>query len=191
MVKRILISLAVSFGAFALCWHFIRSVTQTTCGPREFDSCVQLKQLHYYMIPYLEFEENPLPDTKHFNKIITANYQKDPSHEVFENTRDKDYLLLQLTKKISEDRNLRPWNTPPIYIRDETLPEGYGFYLAGEDGVSNTAGRDPDDLNSWNISSYHFYPKRTRQHISRRITYISIIPASLVFLLLMTRRKNK
>ncbi len=89
---------------------------------------------------------------------------------------DSSLLVPMLTKKIAEDRYLRLWDAPPVYIRDETLPEGYGFYLAGEDGISNTGGRDPDDVNSWDISSYHFYTHRVRRQEALRNTYISIIP---------------
>jgi hypothetical protein len=170
---------------------FIFSVTYTTCTHSAFDSYVQLKQLHYYMYPYLKNKGNQIPDEKILNRIIAENYQKQPNHEIFESYKDKDCDLLQIAKRISEAKHsLQLWGAPPIYIKDKSLPEGYGFYLAGEDGISNTKGRDLDDVNSWDRKSYRFYPIRERKQKSLRITYISIIPALFTFIYIITRKKK-
>lgn len=43
-----------------------------------------------------------------------------------------------------------PWGHPYAYLRGDGLPDGFGIYSMGPDGVSTTQGNDPDDLNSWN-----------------------------------------
>jgi hypothetical protein len=143
------------------------------------------------MIPYLQENGNQLPEESYLNNLIAENYQKPPSHEVFTNYENIDSELLQIPRKISEEkRYIDLWDTPPIYIKDKTLPDGYGFYLAGEDGISKSRGRDPDDLNSWNISSYHFYSERDRKKEELPINYIALVPAIIIFVLLMLWSKK-
>ncbi|WP_367872936.1 type II secretion system protein GspG [Luteolibacter sp. Populi] len=44
---------------------------------------------------------------------------------------------------------LDPWSRPYRYVAGEGLKDGFGLYSCGPDGVSKTAGNDPDDLNTW------------------------------------------
>lgn len=42
-----------------------------------------------------------------------------------------------------------PWGNPYRYVAGDGVPEGFGFYSCGPDGVSSSLGHDPDDRNSW------------------------------------------
>ncbi|MGJ8658177.1 MAG: hypothetical protein ACSHX6_17165 [Akkermansiaceae bacterium] len=188
ILKTTFISLIV----FTISMLLITRVTHSLGTHSAFRSYIKLKQLHHFMILHLEIEEKPLPDEEFLNKMIKENYLKDPDHEVFNDTNDKNFSLLQFSQEISENHHLRLWGAPPIYIRDLTLPDGYGFYLAGEDGVSSSKGRDPDDVNSWNGDSFKFYTNRMRQRKIWRNTKSAFIPTLLTFLYCILRsRKTK
>ncbi|MGJ8725169.1 MAG: type II secretion system protein GspG [Roseibacillus sp.] len=42
-----------------------------------------------------------------------------------------------------------PWDNPIFYFIDDELPNGFGVYSCGPDGISKSEGNDPDDINSW------------------------------------------
>ena len=46
-----------------------------------------------------------------------------------------------------------PWGNPYKFILDTDLPEGYGIYSKGRDGISRTIGNDQDDYNTWSPES--------------------------------------
>lgn len=46
-----------------------------------------------------------------------------------------------------------PWGHPYAYLRGDGLPDGFGIYSMGPDGISSTQGNDSDDLNSWTSSA--------------------------------------
>ena len=56
-----------------------------------------------------------------------------------------DQRWIQVLLKLPSD----PWNNPYRYLAGEGLEDGFGLYSCGPDGISATAGNDPDDLNSW------------------------------------------
>lgn len=51
----------------------------------------------------------------------------------------------QVMKSIPSDA----WGNPYRYLAGEGLKDGFGLYSCGPDGVSLSAGNDPDDLNTW------------------------------------------
>jgi hypothetical protein len=62
-----------------------------------------------------------------------------------------------------------PWNRP---LRATTLEEAddgksrvLGFYSLGQDGQSQTAGNDADDLNTWNEACTAWYAKSLRRQM--------------------------
>ena len=63
------------------------------------------------------------------------------------------------------------WGNPYRFRRDISLPGGttidFGIYSVGEDGVSASAGDDPDDLNSWNDACWEYYMQRDRIRLLR------------------------
>jgi general secretion pathway protein G len=42
-----------------------------------------------------------------------------------------------------------PWQNEYHYVLDPTLSNGFGIYSTGVDGVTVSAGNDPDDYNTW------------------------------------------
>ena len=66
-------------------------------------------------------------------------------------------------QKLVDQVPLDPWNHEYQYI--VPAPNGiqpYGVYSFGKDGISNSNGNDPDDLNSWSERSSppipHWFP---------------------------------
>ena len=188
MIKKTLIAIIISFAVFAFSFQIILWVTRRTCGHGSFDSMVQLQQLHYLVDIYRN-DNNSLPDAEELNRII-EQHQKSPEEIIEPESSDKKYALFLISQSISENKNDWRWGSPPIYIQDKTLPEGYGFYLAGEDGISKSMGRDTDDVNSWDRKSFRFYGLRQAKQEALHRTYISIIPALLTFIYIITRKKK-
>jgi len=54
----------------------------------------------------------------------------------------------QLSSRVPDD----PWGYPYQYVAQKS-DGGFGIYSFGRDGVSRSAGNDPDDVNSWNRTS--------------------------------------
>ena len=65
------------------------------------------------------------------------------------------------TQALREHPGLDPWGNPYRCVRNVKLPEGgmqsIGVYSMGRDGVSETNGNDPDDLNSWDRDCSDWY----------------------------------
>ena len=59
-----------------------------------------------------------------------------------------------------------PWGNPLVYVTLHERRDGddgesaIGVYSLGADGISKTAGNDPDDLNSWDERCIDFYSAR-------------------------------
>ena len=51
----------------------------------------------------------------------------------------------QLLREVPKD----PWGRPYRIVYGDGLPDGFGIYTCGYDGVSHSVGNDPDDWNSW------------------------------------------
>ncbi len=188
MIKKTLIAIIISFTVFILSLQIIQCYTHGTCGHAASNSRRQLQQLHYLVDTY-KIYNNSLPDTEELNNII-EQHQKCPEEIIEPDSSDTKYALFFISQSITENKNDWRWGAYPIYIQDKTLPEGYGFYLAGEDGISKSMGRDTDDVNSWDRNSSRFYAVRQAKQELLHNTYISIIPASLTFLYFITRRKK-
>ncbi len=65
-------------------------------------------------------------------------------------------------------------------VVDESQAVEIGFYSVGEDGVSQTSGNDPDDLNSWS-STDAYYAQRHQAIVLRemRLQALKFLPLSL------------
>lgn len=81
------------------------------------------------------------------------------------------------------------WNAPYQYRLIPALPAGYGIYSFGMDGVSDSEGNDPDDVNSWTApeKAAHIDPCKPR---TAQVAVVSLV---LGFILkgLMTRRPEE
>ena len=42
-----------------------------------------------------------------------------------------------------------PWGNDYRYVRDDTLPDGFGIYSYGRDGKPDVPGKAGDDLHTW------------------------------------------
>ena len=62
----------------------------------------------------------------------------------------------------------------PVYIENNDLPNGFGFCLKGEDGVSTSRGNDPDDVNSWDFQSAQYYRDRVKRSARILVAGISL-----------------
>ena len=189
-MKRTLVSMAASAAVFFVCWHAVAFVLQSRGPHTWFNAHIELGRLHFF-VEELRDEEGDLPSSERVNKVIQSASNGDLDQEVFERSEDADYLLHHLTLEVSEKRLLRLWGVPPVYVRDDSLPEGYGFYLAGEDGVSRTSGRDTDDISSWDQNSYRYYFKRLHRQRAFRNAAIAIVPTLLAFVFLIKWRRNQ
>jgi general secretion pathway protein G len=78
------------------------------------------------------------------------------------------------------------WGSQYIYVPDPELAEGFGIYSCGRDGVSSSAGHDPDDLNTWSFEgSWHAYygnregrESRWCNAIALSIIWVTVVAAS-------------
>jgi hypothetical protein len=74
----------------------------------------------------------------------------------------------QIWQQLREHPGVDPWGQPYRCIRNRHLTDGtlveLGVYSIGRDGVSESQGNDPDDLNSWNKDPNKYY----RDEINRQ-----------------------
>ncbi len=52
-------------------------------------------------------------------------------------------------KQLMRDVPKDPWGNDYRYIAGRDLPDGYGIYSCGPDGISHSQGNDADDRNTW------------------------------------------
>jgi type II secretion system protein G len=45
------------------------------------------------------------------------------------------------------------WGTNFSYVLDSNLPQGFGVYSCGRDGITVSNGNDTDDINTWNTQA--------------------------------------
>ncbi|MGB0993592.1 MAG: hypothetical protein ACPG32_14125, partial [Akkermansiaceae bacterium] len=82
---------------------------------------------------------------------------------------------------------LKRWGRP-IYLVSKTIPSGRGFYSLGDDGVSSTQGKDPDDINSWDYSSISHYHRRLWRGRYIQYTIFALVPTIIVTSFLVWKR---
>ena len=74
------------------------------------------------------------------------------------------------------------WHNPYRIVSEQRNGTRWlGVYSTGRDGVSESKGNDPDDINSWGQDGFNYYPKVIAR--DRRIRNLK--EASLIFLLVM------
>jgi hypothetical protein len=151
---------------------------------------VALDRLHWMTKDYLQ-EQGSLPDPNGFNARLKARWILGRDHVPKEEENDEiEWHLNYIIESAIRD-NLHLWNSPPHFVLTSASPDGFGFYLDGEDGISKTQGRDRDDINSWDRSSTNFYHERRRY---RRVLKKHAAGAGLaigVFIVYFAFKKNK
>jgi general secretion pathway protein G len=71
-------------------------------------------------------------------------------------------------RKLMDNVPLDPWQNEYRYVFDSTLTNGFGLYSTGKDGVTASAGNDPDDYNTWNtLASFRSSRFSFRSFLSR------------------------
>lgn len=151
-----------------------------------------LGSLHWMTKDYSE-EHGSLPDIEGFNALLRERWALGFDHAPIEIKIEDDDIAWHLNLIIERafKGNLHLWNSPPHFVLTSASPDGFGFYLDGEDGISKSKGQDRDDINSWDRSSTDFYHERRR---NRRILKQHAIGATLAMGVLMfsfARKKNK
>ncbi|MGJ8658179.1 MAG: hypothetical protein ACSHX6_17175 [Akkermansiaceae bacterium] len=188
MIKRILIALAISTGVYVACYVFGDN-NRPLSNYSEPRIQYHLRNIERILTELQHVELNISEETT-LNQIIAECYSNKSLDEVSRNAGleyphpEYSYIAI-LHFDISSIKQLDYWNSSLICVRNKELPSGFGFYLTGEDHVSKTSGNDPDDINSWNRESWHFYYDRGHQKETKKIITISTILASITFILLM------
>ena len=179
--RPLLISLIVG-----MMFHGARSVLLAERGGHgPFRTQRALSMMHYWVKCGLETGAT-LPEEAEYNRHVVEAWklaqQGESYDEIFESSYSDCYLALShMDMQVSRFR----WGRPPIYVVNPELPDGFGFYLLGEDGVSATQGDDPDDINSWNKRSHHFYHKQRMRRKQMEPLRATALVTVVVFGLLM------
>jgi hypothetical protein len=159
-------------------------------GHEYFRARVALERLHGMTKDYSE-EHGSLPDVEGFNTLLRERWALGRDHAPIEVEDDDIAWHLNFIIEGAIKDNLHLWNSPPHFVLTSASPDGFGFYLDGEDGISKSKGQDQDDINSWDRSSTDFYHEGRR---NRRILKEHAIGAALsmgVFVIYFARKKNK
>ena len=146
-------------------------------GHEYFRARVALERLHWMTKDYSE-EHGDLPDIEGFNALLRERW-----------AMGRDHLNFIVENAIKD--NLHLWNSPPHFVLTSASPDGFGFYLDGEDGISKSKGQDRDDINSWDRSSTDFYHERRRNRQIVKEHVIGAASATGVFGIYFARKKNK
>ena len=177
-----------SYGLGILGYRFFMSAYR---GGHEYHRAqVALARLHLETKFYSE-EHGSLPDIEGFNALLRERWALGRDHVPIEIEDDDIAWHLNFIIEGAFNGNLLLWNPPPHFVHTSASPDGFGFYLDGEDGISKSKGQDQDDINSWDRSSTDFYHERRR---NRRILKEHAIGATLavgVLIYSFTRKKNK
>ncbi len=170
---------AASFVAtpvFLLSWLILFALFEKEEDPSWHDAWSRMNTCHRYLTE-ARSAPSQLPEPVQFNAMI-----QDARQVGFEWNPPEDLPTLHyLVITILTDPAVCLWGKAPIYIVDEELPGGYGIYLHGEDGVSESRGNDDDDINTWDENSYAHYPEKALKLEVIKYGQFAAIPAILAF----------
>jgi hypothetical protein len=96
------------------------------------------------------------------------------------------------------DSRLDPWGHPYRCVSPKASPDGQsthdvGVYSMGQDGVSESNGNDPDDINSWDDHHRRFYldqiaTRKRTENVSVTIVLMPVIYACVLWAESVARR---
>ena len=159
-------------------------------GHEYFRAQQSLERLQSMTQGYLE-EHGSLPDTEGFNVLLRERWKLGRDHTPI---KVEDFGVEWHLNFIIENAfrdNLHLWNSPPRFVLTSASPDGFGFYLDGEDGISKSKGQDQDDINSWDRTSTDFYHERRRNRHIMKEHAIGAVLAMGVFMIYYAHSKNK
>jgi hypothetical protein len=158
-------------------------------GHEYFRAQVALNRLHSMTKDYSE-EYGSLPDIEGFNSLLRERWNLGRDHTPIEIKDDDIEWHLNFIVENAIRDSLHLWNSPPHFVLTSASPDGFGFYLDGEDGISKSKGQDRDDINSWDRSSTDFYYERRRNRHILKEHSIGATLAMGVFMIYFARKKN-
>ena len=74
------------------------------------------------------------------------------------------------------------WGRAFVYVLDTNLPQGFGIYSCGRDGMTCSQGNDADDLSTWRTQKHR--PTCYEAHAARRTRIENIASITIVLLIL-------
>ena len=189
MLKLALILAMIgSYGLGILGYRFYMSGYRG--GHEYFRAQVALDRLHWMTKDYSE-EHGSLPDIEGFNALLRERWAMGRDHAPIEVEDDDIAWHLNFIIEGGIKDSLHLWNSPPHFVLTSASPDGFGFYLDGEDGISKSKGQDRDDINSWDRSSTDFYYEQRRNRHILKEHAIGVTLATGVFMFSFAWKKNK
>ena len=187
-MKRITIRVIAPLLVFLLTWSACTIVFWTTTPTNWFYHQKDLKRIHRGVMLFRE-EIGELPDQDLVNELIARHWNSDEQPIA---VRDNpNYELVNFDIETTEFDFIHLWDLPPVYLISDELPDGFGIYSKGDDGISRTGGNDPDYINSWDQQSSSFYARKYR--LGKVVRDLSIAGMfglmSLLVAVRMTRHK--
>lgn len=180
---------AVSVAVFVVGFICAKVVLRTT-GPHTWHRAyIALVELEMFVDSY-ENEYGEYPAENKVNAWIGLIWANEGDIQGI--PRDEEFQSFTDHYSNNFFHRLKRWEKPPRYIVSDSIPDGRGFYIVGDDGVTSSSGNDPDDINSWNSDSSLYYHKRSwrkRYMLYAAIGLIAAIPTAIF--LIIHRFKQK
>ncbi len=127
-------------------------------------------------LSWVEESGVPLPPIDELNAEASAVWRGAPGDRVRQYSDDLEFALDGFA-----DHRLKVWDRGPVIVPAPSGPYKMGLYLAGEDGTSDSAGEDHDDINSWTFESTSFYYDRLKHRRWVRNGIWALLPTTLAF----------
>ncbi|NNC86857.1 MAG: hypothetical protein HKN82_00190 [Akkermansiaceae bacterium] len=178
-MKRWSIVLIATAFAFGLGWQ-VASYMFKTLGPHGWaNAYMALHQMQRELLRYKE-TYGALPSKDRIDGFVAQAWEGDTSFYDLDSTAEEQYL--HYVAMLADNDRLRLWDSPPQFTVTTDSPVGFGFFLEGQDGISNTNGQDPDDINSWSIKSTSYYYRPIARRRATRDGILAALIALPVFL---------
>lgn len=132
----------------------------------------QLKIQHQYLMIYKE-ANGVAPEEGLVNDLISKLWVAEGKLDSKNN--DLYGAELEIFIICFDFKAIKYLGEPPIYIVSENLPDGYGLYWRGKDGVTHSEGNDPDDINTWDKESRLFYYDRLKNKEFKRDVLFALV----------------
>ena len=136
------------------------------------------------------------PSEKKINAILDYVWLQKGEAEDLKENYETGFLMDEFTTYTSTIDKV--WGRP-VYVVSDTIPDrdgdgfggGRGFYVVGEDGISNSNGNDPDDINSWGKNSHVYYYKKESQSFQiRDFIFASVVSLIAIMLLVVSPKRG-